>query len=97
MSTLRKYLKRPETYLALLGVGASMVLADSFRPPERQRSARAYVAMVRLYQQTGRPLTMRFIRCKFHLSCSEYSIRAVESRGIAKGLRLTVERLAACR
>ena len=50
MSPLRKLLKHPATYLALLGLLAGSVYADSFRPPDRQLAARAYISLVRGYQ-----------------------------------------------
>ncbi len=56
MSPLRKLLKHPATYLALLGLVAGSVFADSFRPPERQLAARVYIVLVRGYQRLGSPL-----------------------------------------
>ena len=55
MSPLRKLLKHPATYLAILGLLAGSVFADSFRPPERQLAARVYIVLVRAYQRAGQP------------------------------------------
>jgi hypothetical protein len=53
MSPLRKCLKHPGTYLALFGALVALAGADSFRPPEHQLSARAYIVLVRGYTACG--------------------------------------------
>lgn len=35
-------------------------------------------------------------RCRFHPSCSQYSIEAVEKHGLIRGLILTFKRLGRC-
>ena len=55
MSPLRKLLKHPATYLAILGLLAGSVFADSFRPPERQLAARVYIVVVRGLPACGQP------------------------------------------
>src|ERR1700693_4645187 len=62
MSTLRKSLKHPGTYLALLTLTVAAVYADSFRPPDHQVSARAYIALVHSYQRTIRPELAGFVQ-----------------------------------
>ncbi len=96
MSALRKSLTKPHTWLALVLVLALAVAWDSLRDPSRQTSARAYVALVRGYQRFARPHLQGWVCCRYHPSCSEYSIRAVEQHGIARGLRLTVCRICRC-
>ncbi|HEY6872096.1 MAG TPA: membrane protein insertion efficiency factor YidD [Geobacteraceae bacterium] len=34
--------------------------------------------------------------CRFHPSCSHYSVQSLQKYGLVKGLRLTVVRLAKC-
>jgi uncharacterized protein len=97
MPTLRKCLRHPGTYLALLGLILAAACADSFRPPDRQVSAHVYVAVVRAYQTSGRPVVASFVQCRFRPSCSRYSIEAVEKYGLRKGLALTSARLWRCR
>jgi hypothetical protein len=55
MSPLRKLLKHPATYLAILVLLAAAACADSFRAPDRQLTSRAYIALVRGYQSVGSP------------------------------------------
>jgi putative membrane protein insertion efficiency factor len=97
MSPLRKCLKHPGTFLALFGALVALAGADSFRPPEHQLSARAYIVLVRGYQHVGRPVLTGFVQCRFRPTCSRYSIEAVQTYGLRKGSALTVARLWRCR
>ena len=96
MPALRQRLKRPETILFLL-LGL-LVLAgiDSFRPPDRQLTARLYVAAVHGYQHYGRSLLTGFIACRYNPTCSVYSVQAVQKYGIRWGLVLSIRRLFSC-
>ena len=67
------------------------------RQPSTQVSARAYLHAVRGYQTFGRPLSARFIQCRYRQTCSRYSAEAVERFGLARGLNLTFRRLLSCR
>ncbi len=87
----------PLPWLCLLALLAVALGLDAARPPERQLSARLYLRSVRFYQRQIHPLTGHYIRCRYNPTCSHYSIEAVQRFGIAKGLRLTAERLASCR
>ena len=97
MSPLRKCLKEPATYLALLGVVAVGACADSFRNPDRQLTARAWVALVRGYQSVGSPLLAGYVQCRYQPTCSRYSIETVQRYGVRRGLALTASRLWRCR
>ena len=97
MPPLRKRLKHPGTYLALLGFLVAGACADSFRLPDRQLSARAYIALVHGYQSLGRPVVAGYVQCRFRPTCSRYSIEAVQKYGLRKGLALTSARLLRCR
>jgi len=98
MSTVRQRLKKPSTriylVLILLVVAAG---ADSFRQPDRQITAKIYIAAIHGYQRWGRPVTNKFIACRYKPTCSVYSIEAVEKYGIRYGLVLTTKRLVSCR
>ena len=97
MSTLRKCLKYPGTYLALLGLMVALVVLDGLRPPDRQWSSHIYVAAVHLYQHGGRPLLEGRVQCRYQPTCSNYSIAVVRKYGLSKGLGLTAARLWRCR
>ena len=97
MSPLRKLLKHPATYLAILGLLAGSVLADSLRPPERQLTARIYIVVVRAYQRVGNPVLAGSVQCRYRPTCSRYSIETVQRYGLRKGLALTAARLWRCR
>jgi len=96
VSALRKCLKRPETHLILLAVLAALAVGDSFRSPENQVTARLWVGGVHVYQTVGRPLLKDHVRCRYHPTCSEYSIEAVRKHGIRHGLVLTFRRINSC-
>lgn len=97
MSALRKCLKHPATYLGVLVLFSAAVLADCSRPPADQWSARIYIAAVGGYQDTASPRLAGYVRCRFHPTCSHYSVEAVRKYGLRKGLLLTSSRLWRCR
>ena len=96
MSALRERLKRPETFLFFVLMLLVLAGVDSLRRPERQLTARAYVAAVHGYQHYGRSLLKGFIACRYDPTCSEYSVQAVEKHGIRRGLVLSMKRLFSC-
>lgn len=91
-SLMRRHRKALFVMLALLGA----VAADALRSPSRQITARAYIAAVQNYQRVGRPILSRWIHCRYQPTCSEYSVQAVRTHGIANGLFLTGRRLFSC-
>jgi putative membrane protein insertion efficiency factor len=93
---LRQSLKRPETYLILLGIVLISLVLDTFRDPAGQLTGQFYVRGVRFYQVLGRPLLRGHIMCRYHPTCSAYSIEAVKQYGLRQGLVLTLHRLASC-
>jgi putative membrane protein insertion efficiency factor len=96
MPTLLKSLKRPHTWLVILLLVASLSLADAWRAPADQVTARLYIHSVHLYQHLGRPLIIDRVRCRYRPTCSEYSIAAVQRYGIRAGLIATIRRLRSC-
>jgi uncharacterized protein len=97
MSPLRKVLKHPATYLAILALLAATACADSFQRPDRQLTSRAYIALVRCYQSLGSPVLAPYVQCRYHPTCSCYSIEVVRRYGLRRGLALTSARLWRCR
>ena len=96
MSALRKRLKRPETYLVLYFVLVLMLVLDSTRAPANQVSAYLYIQTVHVYQYFGRPLLAGRVECRYQPTCSDYSIEAVQTYGIRRGLMLTFSRINSC-
>jgi putative membrane protein insertion efficiency factor len=93
---MRKFLKRWRLWLVLVTVVLGLAVADTFRPPKDQVTGWLSVQLVHFYQWGGRPLLKGHVQCRFHPSCSEYSIQAVEIHGIRQGLVLTCKRLSSC-
>jgi hypothetical protein len=98
MPALRQYLslRKPHPWLAAAVLLFAAAGLDGCRAPSEQLTARAYVALVRGYQWAVRPCLGNHVHCRFHPSCSEYSIAAVQRLGIFRGLRLSVSRIAHC-
>lgn len=96
MSALWKFLKLPQTYLALMFCLVVLIAGDSCRRPENQITARLYVAGVHMYQAVGRPLLKGHIQCRYNPTCSDYSIAAVQRFGIRRGLIMTKRRIESC-
>ena len=60
----------------------------------RQLPALGLIALVRLYQYTLSPLIGR--QCRFHPTCSNYMIGAVEKYGALRGFFRGLRRIARC-
>ncbi|HEU0078697.1 MAG TPA: membrane protein insertion efficiency factor YidD [Longimicrobiaceae bacterium] len=56
--------------------------------------ARALISAIRFYQKGISPLTPA--SCRFHPTCSQYGLEAVQRHGAARGSWLTLRRLARC-
>ena len=93
MSPLRKLLKHPATYLAILALLVPAAYVDSLQPSDRQLTSRVYIAMVRGYQSVGSPVLASFVQCRYRPTCSRYSIETVHRYGLRRGLALTAARL----
>jgi uncharacterized protein len=57
--------------------------------------AQALALPIRAYRLVGSPWLGR--HCRFQPTCSEYALEALERHGAARGLWLTLRRLARCR
>lgn len=55
---------------------------------------KAAIAAVRWYQRTISPMFPR--RCKYHPTCSEYAVEAIEMYGVSRGFVLASWRLLRC-
>ena len=100
MSALRQRVtafKKPHFYLAIVFTLVAVAFADSLRKPADQVTAHLWTKAVRLYQKHARPVLQPIVRCRYSPTCSEYSIQAVETHGIRKGLYLSFKRIQSCR
>ena len=97
MSALRQRLKKPELYLVVLAVIFTLLCVDTMREPQKQWSARGYLAAIHFYQRNLSSRLGGKVECRFEPTCSHYSEQAVERYGIGRGLRLTASRLSRCR
>jgi len=96
MSALRERLKKPGTYLLFMLALLVLAGADSLRPPDRQLTGKLFVGLVHGYQHFGRPVSNKFVACRYSPTCSEYSLEAVRKYGIRRGLVMSVKRLSSC-
>jgi putative membrane protein insertion efficiency factor len=96
MPSLRQPLKNPNTWLVIILSLVILGLLDAARLPADQITGHLFVGGVRLYQRYVRPVVSHHVRCRYHPSCSDYSIGAVQKHGIGSGLFLTMKRLFSC-
>jgi putative membrane protein insertion efficiency factor len=76
---------------------------QSFRRPSVERtfwSTRAFAAFIGLYRWTFKPFMMAFggvgYGCRYHPSCSQYALEAVQEWGFLRGSWLAVVRIFRC-
>lgn len=69
---------------------------DVNQPPSSQVSAKAYISAVRMYQVGISPTLSVMTTCRYHPSCSHYSIGCVEKYGIVTGGWMSIKRIASC-
>ena len=69
---------------------------DALREPSSQISARGVILLVQKYKQLISPKISNMVRCRFHPTCSDYAMIALDKYGIVRGGWLTIKRLARC-
>lgn len=84
----------PLLLAALIGLG----VGDSLRPPDRQLSARAAIALIDGYRATISQWLGRtgLARCRYTPTCSAYGKEAIARYGLARGSWLTAGRILRC-
>lgn len=85
--------------ICLLAFAAVAALAanDWRKPAAAQVSVRFYNGRVIAgYYRFVRPMTARFVHCRYQPSCAAYSMSAVQTHGFPRGLWLTAKRLCRC-
>lgn len=99
MSALRPAVTRRRVGIIWI-VAIVLTVASIFdwtRPPRQQVSVALYERVVLGgYRVLLKPLSDRFIRCRFEPTCSRYSEEAMRAHGFPKGLWLTASRLCRC-
>lgn len=55
------------------------------------------VCLIGVYQLTLSKVLRRWITCRFHPTCSEYGIVAIQKYGFTDGVKRTWKRLRRCR
>lgn len=70
--------------------GSAQVPAGDTAP---SRLTRVLLRLVGLYRATA---AIRAPRCRFHPTCSQYAVTALEDHGAARGTWLAVRRIARC-
>jgi uncharacterized protein len=97
LPSLRTRLRKRHLCLAVAGLLVVGAVVDVRRDAVNQVGSRVYITAVRGYQVFVRPWMRGYVRCRYHPSCSEYSIEAVEKHGLCRGVGLTVSRICSCR
>jgi putative membrane protein insertion efficiency factor len=94
---IRKRKRRSWIVSIVAFVLATAAICDWTRPPREQISVALYQRLVLGgHRLLLKPLSDRFIHCRFQPSCSHYSEEAMLAHGFPKGLWLTTSRLFRC-
>lgn len=101
MPTLRKSVGLAQRKFWITSIAAAVLtvaaIFDWTRPPQEQKSRYAFeYLVVAPYRWVVRPVTSRFVQCRYVPTCSEYSVQAVRLHGLPKGLWLSTKRLFRC-
>jgi putative membrane protein insertion efficiency factor len=99
MPALRQSLRLKRHWILLIAavVFATAAICDWTRPPRQQISVALYEKIVLGgYRAFLKPVSGRFIHCRFQPTCSRYSEEAMRTHGFPKGLWLTTSRLFRC-
>ena len=92
MKLPRKMVRRVAGALLLLVV---LLALDASRPPQKQLTARAAIALIHVYQAHLRPLAEGYTRCRLQPTCSRFAVSTLETEGIWGSFAIG-ERLIAC-
>lgn len=66
--------------------------------PTRTLAVRAAISVLRIYQAALSPLFTRLgSHCRFHPTCSEYAVQAINRYGVRAGVAKAWDRLRRCR
>jgi hypothetical protein len=98
MPELRKFVRKYRAILIAAAVAlAAAAVFDWSRPAYQQRSVQLFDrAVIGSYRTYIRPITKRFIVCRFAPTCSAYGQMAIYVHGFPRGVWLTTKRLVRC-
>ncbi|MCM2675557.1 membrane protein insertion efficiency factor YidD [Alkalicoccobacillus plakortidis] len=57
---------------------------------------RICIALIRFYQIVISPIKPKKVKCRFHPTCSNYSLMAIKKYGAIQGIKKTWARLKKC-
>jgi putative component of membrane protein insertase Oxa1/YidC/SpoIIIJ protein YidD len=90
-------LRKPIVQIRWLLIGlASFFIVDALLPPKWEPTAWGAVACIDAYQFLGRPVSRRYVLCRFTPTCSDYSKQAFLKYGFWHGLVKTIDRVSRC-
>ncbi len=72
----------------------SAIPGDVKPPPRVTPAARLVIGLVRIYQAIGRPFFGG--HCRFHPTCSDYAVEALQTHGAFRGSWLMIRRVLRC-
>jgi len=87
--------RRPPPYAWPTWKTALHTFLRRFLNTVRRGSVALAVLLIKTYQVALSPL-LPFNQCRYHPSCSEYALEALEKYGLLKGLTLAVRRILRC-
>jgi len=96
---LRPALRRRKVLVTRIAAVALAIaaLCDWTRPPRLQVSVVLYnTIVIGGYRLIFKPVSDRFVRCRFRPTCSVYSEEAMLAHGFPEGVWLTTSRLFRC-
>ena len=93
VSTLRQRLR--VLFLIVITLLA-LLLVDAVIPARAQPSAWLAVKIINVYQWMGRPVTRKYVVCRFRPTCSDYAKQAIGTHGFWLGSWMAVDRLRRC-
>jgi hypothetical protein len=99
MPELRKSVRKRRVWISIAAAVALAAAAvfDWSRPSYQQWSVRLFDrGVIGSYRTYIRPITKRFIVCRFNPTCSAYGQMAIYVHGFPKGMWLTTKRLVRC-
>ena len=81
----------------ILVLGILTFAVDVTKSPEKQLSAKLTIQTIQIYKKNISPIFQSKVKCVYQISCSDYTVMAIEKYGFVKGLYLSIGRITHCR